>query len=104
MGFTVVACNFADMVVDMCQCVRLALQTLPDQNASKCTELEEHEGGASRNDTLESSVPATVAAEIRESLLGTKYKWMLDLEAVDWPEGIEPEVPVPTWRQHRILN
>lgn len=104
LGFTVVACNFADMVVDMCQCVRLALQTLPDQNASKCSELEVHEGGASRNDTLESSVPPTVAAEIRKSLLGTKYEWMLDLEAMDWPEDIEPEVPVPTWRQHRILK
>ena len=79
----------------MCQCVRLALQTLPDQNASKCSELEVHEGGASRNDTLESSVPPTVAAEIRKSLLGTKYEWMLDLEAMDWPEDIEPEVPVP---------
>eukprot|EP00435_Cladocopium_sp_Y103_P016715 s832_g4.t1 len=104
LGFTVVACNFADMVVDMCECVRLALKTLPDQNASKCNELEIHEGGASRNDTLESSIPATVAAEIRKSLLGTKYEWMLDLEAMDWPKDIEPEVPVPTWRQHRILN
>eukprot|EP00438_Fugacium_kawagutii_P011782 Skav222956 [mRNA] locus=scaffold1489:730232:730621:- [translate_table: standard] len=103
-GFTIVPCSFADLVEDMCTCVQFALTTLTGRHSSKCQERIEHDQDANRTVTLESSVSEENAAEVRATLLGTAYEWMLNLEATDWPKDVAPPVPVPTWRQHHLLN
>eukprot|EP00438_Fugacium_kawagutii_P003722 Skav208146 [mRNA] locus=scaffold235:241234:243502:- [translate_table: standard] len=102
-GFTIVPCNFADLVKDMCACVRPALATLTEKS-SGCEERTIHDENADKEITLETFLSEENVAKIRASLKGTAYEWMLNLKATDWPKDVPPPIPVPTWRQHHSLN
>eukprot|EP00438_Fugacium_kawagutii_P004498 Skav200097 [mRNA] locus=scaffold694:421859:422683:- [translate_table: standard] len=109
-GFTIVPCNFADLVLDVCTCAGPALRELRKNTINRSFECQVHmdhvEDANNTKKTNMSQYLATLlgpeeAEKLRASLLGTAYQWMLDLEATDWPKDVAPPVPVPTWRRHR---
>eukprot|EP00438_Fugacium_kawagutii_P004494 Skav200093 [mRNA] locus=scaffold694:297808:298560:- [translate_table: standard] len=100
-GLTVVPCSFASLVEDVCPCVQTALATLSSlskKQASTCRKVTNHAQDSKKEKTLESLVPPKLAAWMRGELLGTAYKWMLNLDATDWPKHVAPPVPMPKWR------
>ena len=109
LGLIIVPLSFEDLIRDTCDCVSRtikAVQSLQShaQNFAECQAVATHISPSHVNQTVDSATNAEVASIVRSELLGTPYEWMLDLDAADWPDGKQPQMPVPTWHIRELIS
>jgi len=95
----IIPMRFTDLFTRTCDYVIWALNGVGKQ-VDECILAKTHKktSGKKKNLTLEERVGYETAKIIRRNMQGTNYEWMLDLSALDWPEGTNPSIPVYSWR------
>ena len=67
-----------------------ATQNYAIKHPDSCNIKVGHTKTSHRGRTLEERVGKSAAALIRSQLSGTPYQWMLELNAIHWPQGKMP--------------
>mmetsp|Transcript_12562 Transcript_12562/g.21813 ORF Transcript_12562/g.21813 Transcript_12562/m.21813 type:complete len:312 (-) Transcript_12562:70-1005(-) len=91
-GFTVVSLSYQQLTHYLCASLYFVLETV--RYSAHCSRQIAHKGHKKRS--LADRTSKELARAITAALAPTAYAWMLDLDAEEWPAGIEPPVPIET--------